>query len=230
MTTPEWLGWHFLSADRKITAYNSTTPHSGVLVVPGQTLALTGRPIPCVWGLHASKRPIDALQYAPGPIVQYVRLSGSIVERADKACATERTCLWVMDASLALHICAVNFAQIALDAQLADGKKIDPRSQAALDVKLRWLKGQASDSEMAAVQAAARAAAEAWGAGYAEEAAAQAAAAALEAASAATAAAKAAAWAPSWVASRAAVWDLQNQILEVALLTQHETGRGVFVN
>ena len=224
MTTPEWLGWHFLSADRKITAYNSTTPHGGVLVVPGQTLALTGRPIPCVWGLHASKRPLDALQYAPGPIVQYVRLSGSIVERADKACATERTCLWVMDASLALHICAVNFAQIALDAQLADGKKIDPRSQAALDVKLRWLKGQASDSEMDAAKAAAMAAAEAWRAEYAEEAAAWAV--AREAAHAA----RAAAWAPSWVASRAAVWDLQNQILEAALLTQHETGRGVFVN
>ena len=177
-----------------------------------------------MWGLHASKRPLDALQYAPGPIVQYVRLSGSIVERADKACATERTCLWVMDASLALHICAVNFAQIALDARLADGKKIDPRSQAALDVKLRWLKGQASDSEMDAAKAAAMAAAEAWGAEYAAEAAAWA------TAREAVHAARAAAWAPSWVASRAAVWDLQNQILEAALLTQHETGRGVFVN
>ena len=216
MTTPEWLGWHFLSADRKITAYNSTTPHGGVLVVPGQTLALGGSPTPCVWGLHASKRPLDALQYAPGPIVQYVRLSGSIVEQADKACATERTCLWVMDASLALHICAVNFAQIALDARLADGEKIDPRSQAALDVKLRWLKGQASDSEMDAAKAAAMAAAEAWGAEYAEGAAAWAA--AREAAHAARA------------ASQAATWDLQSQILEAALLTQHETGRGVFVN
>ena len=204
-------------------------------MVPGQTLALGGRPTPCMWGLHASKRPIDALQYARGPIVQYVRLSGSIVERADKACATERTCLWVMDASLALHICAVNFAQIALDARLADGKKIDPRSQAALDVKLRWLKGQASDSEMDAAKAAAWAAAEAWGAEYAEEAAAKASArdaaraardAAWEATSAARAAAKAAAWDAAWEAS----WDLQNQILEAALLTQHETGRGVFVN
>ena len=187
-------------------------------------MALTGKPIPCVWGLHASKRPLDALQYAPGPIVQYVRLSGLIVERADKACATERTCLWVMDASLALHICAVNFAQIALDAQLADGKKIDPRSQAALDVKLRWLKGQASDSEMAAAKAAAMAAAEAWGAEYAEGAAAWAA--AREAAHAAKEAAWSAAEAAAWKAGR----NLQNQILEVALLTQHETGRGVFVN
>jgi hypothetical protein len=65
----------------------------------------------------------------------------------------------------------------------------DPRSVAALDTRERWLRGEATDEEMAAAQAAARAAARA---------------AASDAAWAASAAASAAAWAASGAASDAA--------------------------
>jgi hypothetical protein len=145
--------------------------------------------------------------------VTRVRLSGDIVEETDKAAARERTVLWVMDASIALHITAVNVAQVALDRRLAAGDAIDPRSQNALDVKLRWLKGGASDSELAAAMAAAWDAARdaAWDAARA----------------AVWDAAMAAAMAAAWDAAMAAAWDEQNTILETALFTQYETGYGV---
>jgi hypothetical protein len=215
MNEKVWAGWHFLPADRRIVAHPDA-PFGGTLVTPGLTLTLprNGRAIqPCYYGLHASKRAIDALQYASSGIVTRVRLSGDIVEETDKAAARERTVLWVMDASIALHITAVNVAQVALDRRLAAGDAIDPRSQNALDVKLRWLKGGASDSELAAAMAAAWDAARdaAWDAARA----------------AVWDAAMAAAMAAAWDAAMAAAWDEQNTILETALFTQYETGYGV---
>ncbi len=228
--------WHFLAADRKVAAYPGA-PFAGTLVTPGLKLVLpeSARIVPCEYGLHASVRAIDALSFAPGPIVQRVRLSGRVVEQKDKAAASERETLWVMDASLALHISAVNFAQVALDAQMARGVAIDQRSQNALDVKLRWLGGQSSDSELAAAWDAASAAARDAASAAAWDAASAAARdAAWDAASAAawdaaSAAAWDAAWAAAWDAAKDAARDAQNLILEAALMTQYETGHGVFL-
>lgn len=223
----EWLGWHFLADDGKVA--HTGQQHSGTLVVAGQTLALDGGKIePCMFGLHASKKPLEALQYATGSIIARVRLSGEIVEHDDKAAARSRTALWVMDASRALHICSVYYAELALDRVAAGGAIVDPRSRAALEVKLRWVNGQASDSDLAAAGAAARAAA--WAAaGAAGDAAWDAAGDAAW--DAARAAAGDAAGAAAGAAAGDAAWDaerkLQNEMLEAALWAQYEAGIGV---
>lgn len=44
----------------------------------------------CHNGLHASIRPLDALKYAPGPVLWKVKLSGELVEEDDKIAAEHR--------------------------------------------------------------------------------------------------------------------------------------------
>ena len=95
MTTYE--GWHFLRTDRRL-GYRDNR-----LAVVGETLTVSGPLVICKRGLHASARALDALSYAPGPIACRVQLSGTVLvgsdEHADKACATERTVLAIVDAS-----------------------------------------------------------------------------------------------------------------------------------
>lgn len=58
-------------------------------------LLVAGEPIPCVHGLHASERLIDALDYVEdSTLLHRVRLSGQIVRSMNKCIATERTSLW----------------------------------------------------------------------------------------------------------------------------------------
>ena len=69
-------------------------------------------PVLCEAGLHGSVRPIDALEYAPGPYIWRVELGGQIVRGDDKAVATERTYLWGCDATDTLRkfarLCALD--------------------------------------------------------------------------------------------------------------------------
>ena len=67
-------------------------PHGdGRIIKLGKTHKVKGEIIACANGLHASKKIIDALNYAPGPIIWGVELSGTIVKKEDKLCASERT-------------------------------------------------------------------------------------------------------------------------------------------
>ena len=68
----------------------------------------------CERGLHASKRPMDALEYAPGPILYLVELSGEIIHGDDKSVATERTYLSGFDATELLREFARKQALIML--------------------------------------------------------------------------------------------------------------------
>ena len=61
----------------------------------------------CEWGLHASERAIDALQYAPGHMIGRVVLSGEVIRGNDKLVATHREYLWIADAEETLR----NFAR-----------------------------------------------------------------------------------------------------------------------
>lgn len=85
--------WHFIKEDCRLR-YNDYR-----LVVPGETITVLGPIAPCRYGLHASESIMHALQYAPGPVVCHVRLGGKIVRETDKAVASERTCLWMIDAT-----------------------------------------------------------------------------------------------------------------------------------
>ena len=193
-------GWWFAAkdADGKVCL-----PHGdGREVKAGETLTVTGKIVACEHGLHASRRAIDALEYAPieTAIICRVRLSGEIVALPDKLAASERTVIWMSNATETLHRFAVWCAREALMRERTAKREPDPRSWAVLEVKERWLNGQATTEELAAARGEARAAA--W-----EAARAAARAAAWEAAwAAAWEAARTAARAAAWEAARAAAW------------------------
>ena len=217
--------WHFLPEDRRLRW------GSKEVVEAGRTYRAEGRLALCENGMHASVRAIDALGYAPGPIVCRVELLGEIIKDTDKAVARERHVLWMGDATLLLHEFALVCAEEALDATEARGLVVDPRSRTALAVKRRWLVGEVTDAELTAAQAAA------WAAEAATRDAAWAAAAsARDAARAAADATRDAAWAAAWAAARAAedaawaaaraaaqaaardaAWAAQNVVLETML-------------
>jgi hypothetical protein len=66
-------------------------PHEDNRIIKiGKTHKIKGKIIPCTNGLHASERIIDALGYAPGPIIWKVELSGTVIKEGDKICASSR--------------------------------------------------------------------------------------------------------------------------------------------
>ena len=85
--------WHFLKEDRRM-AFGDRE-----LVEPGKTYRVEGEIRMCERGLHASKRALDALQYAPGPIVCRVEMGGRIFEDKNKLVAQERSVIWMADAT-----------------------------------------------------------------------------------------------------------------------------------
>ena len=172
--------WHFLQ-DNGLAQHG----YLGIIEV-GKTYKVDGDPIPCKHGLHASKRLIDALQYATGSLLCRVEMGGKIANEVDKVCAQERTVIWMMDISTILHNFACDEAERVMLAQTTR----DPRIMEAIRVKRLWIKGQATDAELDAARAAGRAAgrAAAWAAARAV----------------AWAAARAVAWAAAREAGRAA--------------------------
>ena len=75
MSSTDKLYWHFLSVDKRLRYGDQTTVEVGKrLMLPPKT-----KIIPCRVGYHASSRAIDALRYAPGPIVCRVRLHGRVI-------------------------------------------------------------------------------------------------------------------------------------------------------
>jgi hypothetical protein len=137
--------WHWVSAD-KMTRYAPRVP-----VIVGETLRVDPPVVLCERGLHASVRALDALQYALGPIICRVQLGGEIKHGDDKLVSTERTVLWMYDATNVLHEFACRSAETALlIAQVEDA-----RCWGAIEVKRAWLRGEASDSDLAAARDAA---------------------------------------------------------------------------
>ena len=204
--TDRWLGWHFLPADRRLRG-------SREVVEAGRTYRAEGPLVMCRNGMHASTRALDALSYAPGPVVSRVELLGERLDASDKSCARERPVLWIADAATVLHEFACAVAMDALHLTEARGAGVDPCSWAAIETKRRWLRGEATDAELRAAQSAARRAARsaAWRAESAAWSAAWSAArsAAWRAESAARSAAQSAAW--------SAAWSAQNVVLEALL-------------
>lgn len=151
-TPAEGLYWHFANDDGTL---RYDLEH--VTVTPGLSLRIDGEPVLCKRGLHASKRALDALQYAPGCTVCRVTLGGTVLHDTDKSVGTERTVVAVADATRTLHEFAIWCAEQAL-ALIPDDQR-DPRSAEALRVKRAWLDGNATDEDLAAARAAAGAAA-----------------------------------------------------------------------
>jgi hypothetical protein len=198
--------FHFLRTDRKLRYADDDR-----VIEPGMTVKATGRLALCENGCHASPRAIDALKYAPGPIVCRVALGGAILTGDDKVCARTRTVLWMADAEKTLRLFAIWCWERGLVRERAAGREPDPRSWAAIEEARRYVEGWSSREALSAARAAAWAARtesyQKWrAAAYATAAAAAAAAGAAAAAAtdaAAYAAASAAAYAAAYAASDA---------------------------
>lgn len=143
--------WHWLRADGCL----NYKPHTKVVV--GETLKIDLPIELCARGFHASEGALDALRYAPGPICCRVELGGTIKTGNDKVVATERTVLWMFDATPVLHEMACISAETALLIANVD----DTRCWEAIEAKRAWLRGEIDDAALAAAWAAARAAARA---------------------------------------------------------------------
>jgi len=151
----------------------------------------------CASGLHASRRPWDALRYAPGATLCYVECRGDIHEHDDKLVCRERRIIMRADVTETLryfarmqalsvvHLWARELPDVVLDYLMTGDESLriaasDAARRAASDAARR----AASAAESAAASAAARGAASA----------------------AASAAARGAASAAESAAASAAVW------------------------
>lgn len=181
-------GWHFTDGWQL---------RDGQPLVVGKTYSVKGPLVMCEWGLHLSRRLIDALWYATGSVISRVEGWGDVIEGDDKDDCRHRTVLAAIDGERLLHYAACKFATDALHI----AGVTDKRCWDAIRTKRRWLKGKATDEELTAARSAAWVAAQAaaWDAAW-------------DAARAAGAA-----WAAAWVAARSAVEaaarDKQNRYL-----------------
>lgn len=84
------LAWHFLPDNRRLR-YGDRR-----LVTRGRALAEKRHSTPrlCHAGLHASRRLLDALEYAPGPVLSQVEVWGEVEFGGDKLAGMYRRCLW----------------------------------------------------------------------------------------------------------------------------------------
>ena len=189
------LAWHFLPADRCLRWGTKEE------VFPGKKITVLPPLKMCEHGLHASEDALHALDYAPGPIVCRVIMSGEILFDTDKCCAAERTCLWMGDATRILHEFACSCAEEAMLNERLAGREPPMKFVAAIKAKRDWLAGKISPNELKAVWVAAGAAA------------------------------LTAALAPAWEAARAAsgwpatIRTIQNEKLTEMLLTLAPDGR-----
>ena len=182
------LAWHWINEQR--------TLRDGRRMVVGKTVKHDGPLVLCQSGLHASERLIDALQYAPGPIICRVECGGEIIRGDDKIVCRERRVIAAYDATAELRAFA---RRCALDVAHLWNMPVIVREY--LETGDESKRDAAWDAAWAATRAAARDTAldAAWDATWGE---------ALDAAWDATwGAALDAARAAAWDAARAAAWD-----------------------
>ena len=141
-----FLGWHFLAVRGRLRD-GSQALEEGVERYAGP-LEL------CRLGLHASARAIDALTYAPGPIVRRVELLGERLDEPNKSVARERRVLWTADATRTLYEFACRQAESVLEHHTTDPKGLKV-CRRAIATRRSWLDGEATDEELRAADAAA---------------------------------------------------------------------------
>lgn len=86
--------WHFV---------NDTLRDGRPIPPDGEWLVHDGELVMCESGLHASKRLVDALKYAPGNMICRVEVDGEIVKDDDKLVAEKRKILWRVDGEQVLR-------------------------------------------------------------------------------------------------------------------------------
>ena len=83
------LAWHFAA---------KTLRDGRPIPIDGELLRHEGELVLCERGLHASRRILDALSYAPGNTLCRVKIGGKIIIDVNKIVASERTIIWRIDA------------------------------------------------------------------------------------------------------------------------------------
>ena len=150
------LAWHFINNNGRLSRYwHGIRLDTGPIATPGKLSRISGVPKPCLWGLHSSRRILDALKYARGSICCRVEVSGTVREEEGKLCSTRRKILAMMDISTILHEFSCDVAEQAL--KMAE--VTDARSWVAIEVKRKWLRGEATDGDLNIARDAAWAAA-----------------------------------------------------------------------
>jgi hypothetical protein len=147
-TTEPVLAWHWLPRDKRLRN------RDGRRVRPGSKLSATGRLFICSNGMHASILAHHSLQYAPGPIICRVKLSGEIIHGTDKLCARTREVLWMADATTALWEHALWCAEQALPLWRTHYPN-DDRPAKAIEAKRLHLARKISDEELDTARSAA---------------------------------------------------------------------------
>ena len=206
-------------------------------IVVGETHTVDATPECCRIGLHASKRVIDALWYAPSANLYIVDLGGEIDEGDDKVSAQTRRYVASIDTTSILkefakrqaliiieltkpYCSAVQYANILAFLEGDESKREAAEAAAeaawaaarAAAEEAVWGAAEAAEEAAEAAAWAARVARAVWGAAEAAEAA-EAAAWAARAARAAVEAARAAAWEAAEEAAEAAAWEAANDML-----------------
>jgi len=134
--------WYFSKKEKKLAHGDNRQ------IQKGRTHKVKGQIEPCRRGLHASKRLIDALSYAPGPYIWRVEMSGNIISECDKLCASERTYIQGFDAT-------VLFRKFARKQALINIEKIKPYTGTdSYDLIVEYLKTGNEDIRSAAWSAA----------------------------------------------------------------------------
>ena len=186
------LAWHF--ADNRLRDGRPLPPD-------GEWLVHDGPCVMCKSGLHASRRIIDALQYAPGHTICRVRCADIASEVDDKLLCRRRKILWRVDGEQLLRTFARECALSVI--HLWDAPDVVRQYLETGDESLR-------DAAQAAAQVAV------WDAAQAARATR---AAAWDAARATRAAARA--------ATQAAAWDNSNKPLTKMVMDAHRNGQVV---
>jgi len=143
--------WHFLHQNCRLSHGD------GRLIRPGTTVTVPGPLVLYAHGLHASRRVMDALQQAPGPIVCRVVVSGEIVEdngilNNNIFAGTRRYVEWMLDATWLLH----EFACWCAERALRRAKVKNETLWAAIAAKRAWLADEITDKQLETAFIAAR--------------------------------------------------------------------------
>jgi hypothetical protein len=156
------LAWHFVGEKLR---NGDPVPRDG------EWLEYSGPLVLCQSGLHASKDPFDALQYAPGNTLCRVECAGEIIESTDKLACSRRKIIARRDATDGLRyfarMQALSVAHLwePFDVMLKYLMTGDNRA-AAWDAARAAARDAAWDAARAAARDAARAAA--WDAAWAQ--------------------------------------------------------------
>ena len=81
--------WHFVG---------DTLRDGSSIPEDGKWLVYSGPLVLCESGLHASREPFDALQYAPGNTLCYVEIAGEMIQQKDKIVCRKRKIIRRMNA------------------------------------------------------------------------------------------------------------------------------------